>query len=422
MHFPRSRTFWSVSFGHTTIDLFNGSVAVLLAFLSAHLVAMTNTEMGIALSAYQMASALSQPFAGWLADKSGGRWLGAGGVAWTVSLIALALVLAASTHSFVLMLIPLVLAALGSGAFHPVGAMLAAESDRDHVTSNLALFFFMGAFGGGLGPAITGVLLDQAATHNSLFTAALGPTMAGRLIEHGSITPILLMALFAVPGVLLMLLFIPSAHHHRAQAASQPSVPKTALQIAPLLLLVAIITLRGLVNPGLVSFLPALFQAKGWTPSEYGLVTSMYWFGGAIAGVVFGQLADRYGNRLMILLSMLLAAPAVFGLSITNGPVAFALALGVGAFSGGSHSLIVAMTQKLMPVGTGFSSGASLGLIFGMGALGVLVIGAISDHIGLVAAFQIVAVASLITAGLSLLLPADRPQRQSAVLEEAAPA
>ena len=35
-------------------------------------------------------------------------------------------------------------------------------------------------------------------------------------------------------------------------------------------------------------------------------------------GVVFGQLADRFGSRLLIVVSLLLAAPAVFGLTVSR--------------------------------------------------------------------------------------------------------
>ena len=411
MTFPRGRLFWAVSLGHLTVDIFNGSVAVTLTFLSGHLMPLTNTQIGVAISAYQMTAAVSQPVCGWIADRTGGRWLGAGGVAWTVSLIALSLIVAATTRSFGLMVIPLVLAAFGSGAFHPVGTMHAAESDALRSTGNLSVFFLMGQFGGGFGPAIAGFLLDQTATHNDVFTAGLGPSFVGRLAEHGSVVPLLIFALAAIPSVLLMLIAIPNAHAHKHRpAALAPAAPKQLFRWAPLLLLAAIIMLRGLINPGLVAFLPRLFQSRGWSASEYGLVTTMYWIGSGITGVIFGNLADRYGSRLLIVVSMLLAAPAVFGLGVFGGSVSFLLALAAGAFSGGSHSLIVAMTQKLMPSGKGFASGASLGFIFAMGALGVLVIGALADRLGLDAAFQIVSVAGFATALLALLLPADRPQ------------
>ena len=358
MTFPRGRLFWAVSLGHLTVDVFNGSVPVVLTFLSGHLMTLTNTQIGAAISAYQMCAAVSQPVCGWLADRTGGRWLGAGGVAWTVTMIALSLVVAATTRSYGLMVIPLVLAAFGSGAFHPVGTMHAAESDSLRSTGNLSVFFLMGQFGGGFGPAIAGFLLDQTATHNDVFTAGLGPNFVGRLAEHGSVVPLLVFALVSIPSVLLMLVAIPNAHAHKLRpAALAKAAPRQAFRLAPLLVLAAVITLRGLINPGLVAFLPRLFQSRGWSASEYGLVTTMYWIGSGITGVIFGNLADRYGSRVLIIVSMLLSAPAVFGLGVFDGSVAFLLALAAGAFSGGSHSLIVAMTQKLMPSGKGFASG-----------------------------------------------------------------
>ncbi len=411
---PRSRIFWSVSWGHFVIDMFNASVAVILAFLSGHLIQMTNTQIGLAISVFQIMGSLSQPLCGWLADRSGGRWLGAGGLAWLLSLFALALIVAAATHSFILMMIPLMLAALGSGAFHPVGAMHAADTDRRRTTSNLAIFFLMGSMGGGLGPLITGILLDQASTHNNVFTAGLGPLMSGRLLERGSITPILIFILVGVPAALFMALVIPGAHAHKAHAQQERVTTKRErVVLMPLIVLAVVITLRGFINPGLVSFLPAMFQSRGWSPSEYGLITGLYWIGGGLMGVVFGQLADRIGSRVLIVASLLLAAPALWALTVVNGPLAFVLALAVGAFSGGAHSLIVAMAQRVVPVGKGLASGAVLGFIFGMGALAVLLIGAVADRIGLDATFQIIAVIGLITGVLALLLPQDRPQKQA---------
>jgi FSR family fosmidomycin resistance protein-like MFS transporter len=410
---PRSRVFWSVSWGHFVIDMFNASVAVILAFLSGHLIHMTNTEIGLAISVFQIMGSLSQPLCGWLADRSGGRWLGAGGVVWMGGLMALSLVMAAATHSFILMMIPMMLSALGSGAFHPVGAMHAADTDRTRTTGNLAIFFLMGSMGGGLGPVLTGILLDRASTHNNVFTAALGPLMTGRLLEHGSITPILIFILIGAPAALFMALAIPGTHAHKAKATqSSVTILRKKVAVMPLMVLASVITLRGFINPGMVSFLPAMFEARGWSPSEYGLITGLYWIGGGVMGVVFGQLADRIGSRWLIVASLLLSAPAVWALTVSNGPMALILALAVGAFSGGAHSLIVAMTQNVMPVGKGLASGAVLGFIFGMGALAVLVIGAVADRIGLDSTFQIIAVIGVITGVLALLLPHDRPQKQ----------
>lgn len=424
MALPRKPIFWAVTLGHLTIDLFNGSVPVLITFLSAHLIPMSNTEIGLAVSAYQLSAALSQPFAGWLADRSGGRWLGAGGLAWTVSLMCFALIMAATTRSYALVVVPLVLASLGSGAFHPVGTMHAADAEKSPATSRLSIFFFAGQFGGGLGPAITGMLLDRAAIHNAVFASAF-PSLSGLITDRASVTPLLAMALIALPGILFMGILIPSARRFaltHVERKTSRQAERQALSRVALLTLLVVIVLRSFVNPGSVSFLPRLFQLRGWSASEYGLIASAYWIGGGVTGIFFGYLADRYGSRLLIAASMLLSAPAVLGLSLTDGAPAFLMALATGAFSGGSHSLIVAMTQRILPTGKGLASGAALGLIFGVGAVSVLIIGGISDRIGLVSAFQIISVTTLITGLLALLLPQDRPKRQPAPADDAVPA
>ena len=53
----------------------------------------------------------------------------------------------------------------------------------------------------------------------------------------------------------------------------------------------------------------------------------------------------------------------------------------------------------------GFASGAILGFIFGTGAIGTLIIGAVSDYIGLATTFQIVALIIALAGILSMFLP-----------------
>src|SRR5262249_31649139 len=84
------------------------------------------------------------------------------------------------------------------------------------------------------------------------------------------------------------------------------------------------------------------------------------------------------------------------------------VAIGIG-ISGGTHSLIVLLAQRMMPGGKGLASGAILGFIFATGALGNLVMGDLIDRAGVVGAFQIAAVVTLIGSFIWLLLPAEKP-------------
>lgn len=423
------RVLWAVSLGHMSLDMFNGMIAVLLVFISGHLFALTNTQIGLAISIYQLSGALAQPVFGLLGDRTGGRWLGAGGVAWTVALLALALLTAQLTGSYVLLLVMLVPAAFGSAAFHPVGAMHAAEASRERAASNTAIFFLSGQLGLAIGPALAGFLLDQYATHNNLaFTEALGPVYAGRLLETGTVVPVVLLAIIALPAVLFMSITLPPRHLHTAQreaaAAADPSsaAGPLSLPVKAVALLVTVVALRSLLSPGLVAFIPGLFQLKGWDPTEYGIITGVYWVGGGFAGVIIGYLADRWDGRYLIALTLLLAAPAVLALAAFNGVIAFVLALATGALSGGSHSLLVLQAQRLLPGRRGLASGAILGFMFATGALGSLIIGSMADAFGLINAFYVVGGVAVVTAVLSLGLQPDeryQPRRLSETEAEA---
>lgn len=400
-------TFWSVCFGHMAVDAFNSSGGVLLAFLAGHVMPLTNTQIGLAISLYQLTGALSQPYFGWRADRTGARNLGALSVVWTAAMMMLALLVASLTGSFVLMLIPFVIGALGSGAFHPIGSMYAAESGKSPsgTATHLSLFFLMGQSGSAIMPPLFGALLDSTATNNNAFTAALGPAFNGLLIEHGYISALAALVIVALPPALWMLFAIPQAHLRHQKTGT--SAVQRAVSFTPLIVLGVIVTLRGMANPGMVAFLPRLFQLKGWTAAEYGLITGGFWLAGGLTGMLFSYLTRRYHTRVIIALSLLAAAPFLFILPTLNGPEAFIFAFVIGSLSGGSHSIIVGLSQRLMPTGKGFSSGLTLGFIFGTGALGTIVVGALADRITLPTAFQVVAIVLLITGLVAFALPKD---------------
>ncbi len=396
MNIPRSKSFWAVSLGHLVNDTFTSMGPVLLAFLSVQVLPISNTQIGAAVSAQALVGALSQPLFGYLADRGGPRWqrwLGVGGVLWVIGFLLLSVALAMSGR-FWLMVIPFALAALGSGAFHPVGTAHAAEADRAHAASNLSYFFLLGQTGLALGPALVGILLDAANPPGSAVV---------------TVTPLYLLGLAALPVVGLMAIALPGLSRRSAAAAHQAAVTSTRVSIPAraLALLAVVVMLRSLAQPGSVAFIPRLFQQKGWDPSEYGLITSSFWIASGFAGVFFGQLADRYQRRYVIAGSLLFAAPALLLLPLAEARVlSFGLAIIAGALTGGSHSVIVALAQSLIPGAKGLASGLTLGLIFGAGAIGSFVIGGLSDRIGLEASFEIVAVATVIAALLALRLPA----------------
>lgn len=404
----QKRMFWSVGVGHFAVDLMNATGSVLMAFIASHLIPMSNTQIGVAISAYQLAGSLSQPLFGYLGDKTGGRLLGAGGVAWTIIFYMLSMV-GASMGSYILMVVPFVIAALGSGAFHPIGAMYAAESDKAHAGRNTSIFFLAGQVGAGIGPVLIGFLLDRTAMANSAFTA-FSPALMGRLTDGGSVAPLWVLGLMLLPTVLFMVFALPSREAYRAThppRAKGVGGAGQALQTGALVTLAILITMRSFANPGSIAFVARLFALKGWTSSEYGLIVSLLWLSGGIAGVFFARWAERWNSRAVINLTLMLGAPCMLLLPEAQGLFAIILALLIGALTGGSHSLIVVMSQRLMPTAKGFASGLTLGFIFAMGAVGTLIIGAAADRVGVDTAYRGVAVLTFFTGLVALRLPAQ---------------
>lgn len=406
------RIYWMICSSHFIMDSFSGTTSLLLAYISANILPMTNTEIGFAIGMYQFVSALSQPAFGLRTDHSGGRWLAAGGLLLTACMTAVALV-AATMGIYALMVGALVVAAIGVGAFHPVGAMYAAETSR-RKASGLSIFYLMGQGGSAVALVAIGLVLDRSGTQYHYFTD-FSPLLAHRLVETANVVSLISMFVIAVPFVIGMSLILPNRHRFLAArgARSATSGGTPVIQWRTLSILAGVITLRSIVNPGIIAFMPTLFQLKGWTPAEYGFITALWWLAGGLSGVFFGRLGERFGSRRVIALTLLAAAPVVFALPVLEGRGVFVLAVLAGVFTGGSFSLIVAMAQQLMPAKQGFASGATQGFIFGTGALGSVMIGALSDRIGLPTAFQFAALALLATSILAWWLPRSDTQAGS---------
>jgi FSR family fosmidomycin resistance protein-like MFS transporter len=405
---PRERLFWSVALGHLTNDIFMNLGPVSMVFI-ASLYSLDAVQLGLALGARDAVSALSQPLFGWLSDRLGGRWLAPGGVAWLVTL-SMVTFLMVPTGRYWLVVLPYALSALGSGAFHPVGVTHATTVDTTRQAGNAAYFFLFGQTGLALGPTLAGFLLDQS----------------GRALQPGANPFHLFFALplIALPALFLMASAIPNrpnrpAARPREGAAPAPASRAAGLVVGPLLLVATLLLLRSIANFSTVNFIPVLFERKGWSPTQYGLITSSFWIASAVSGVILGQLADRFDRRLVIAGSLALAAPAMFILPLLDGAPAFALAIASGGFVGGSFSIIVVIAQSLIPVGKGLASGLILGFAFFTGALGNPLIGVLADGaqvtlrlreitiggIGLERTFQVVAGLALLAALLALLLP-----------------
>jgi FSR family fosmidomycin resistance protein-like MFS transporter len=388
----RNKLFLAVTVGHLVIDIFNSMGSVLVTFLSVPM-AFSAAQIGLALSAYSLLAAVTQPLFGWLADKVGSRWLGPGSVAWTIGFIALAVFVAQTTNNFVLFMLPFTLAALGSGAFHPLATMHSTTAVVGQAATATGLFFLFGQ--GGL---------------------AGGPFLGGLILDHIGSAGIYGLALLTVPFLLFMAYAMrhTSLRHMHAARSEQTGVSQASLRWGAIGLLALITGLRSWVFLGTVSFMPKMFLDMGWSATDQGAIVAVYWLASGITGVIGGNLADRWGRRQVVLVTLLLGSLPVYFLPLYDNWLAFVLAAMIGGLLGASHSILIVIAQALVPGRAAFASGVSLGYLFAAGAIAAWMIGLLADIWGLTPVIQAGAVVGVAAALLSLFLPSTRetPQPQ----------
>jgi FSR family fosmidomycin resistance protein-like MFS transporter len=374
------KLFSSVALSHLFVDVLNGQRAVLLAYLSGPL-GLTNAALGLVSTIYVVSAALIQPVFGHLADRTGPRWVVAGGVLWMAVFFSLALV---TPGPFALAL--LVMASLGSGAFHPAGAMQATLSGRYHYagreTTATAYFFVFGQFG-----------------HFA------GPVMAGPLLERFGTWGLLCLVLPAVPVGINAMMRLPATRPVFIQATSEGQEKGRKLLSTALISFILVAALQSWAQQNMTTFVPKHLSDLGHPASVYGLVAALFMGGSAFGNVLGGSLADRFGKRRIAAGALALASAPLFLFPDLGGSLWVYLVVPLaGLLTGAVHSILVVLAQRQIPGGMAFASGLILGFMFSSGALGTLFSGYLADLWGLPLVFHLNGLIALAAAGLALTL------------------
>lgn len=376
MSLIRDRSFLAAGFAHLGVDLLNSQQSVLLAFLSGPL-GLTNSVIGIVSTLYTLSASLSQPVFGWLADRFGTRWVATAGVVWLAVFFA-----AAVLSPGYLALILLIVAALGSAAFHPAGTMEATVRGRaqrsSRETTAASLFFLFGQAG-----------------------LSFGPILGGPLLDHWGTPGLLLLMLVVVPaGVNAGWAILPRARldedlHRPDPASSRPARGALAAFIV-------LAALRGWVQFNFITFLPKYFRDQGLGPGAYGFLAGLFMGASAIGNVTGGWLGDQYPRHRVVLLTLALSSVPIALFATWGGlPQAYLLVFLSGALTGASHSVIVVTAQNMMPRRMGAASGIVLGFTFASGSLGAILSGIVIDSAGYFYFFISTALLALVAAALA---------------------
>ncbi len=335
------------------VDVFNSARPILLTYLG-----LSETNIAIISTIYIWAGALAQPFFGWISDRVGPRWMAAGGVLW-MTIFFTGAVFVTGTGG----LVCLIIAALGSSAFHPVATVQATLQGRALLqgrdTTSTSLFFMAGQIGHFLGPILTGLILAQLGLHwlliLSIISIPIGFSLAYQLRHNHP---------------------HPKPKHDDGKIRLQTS-------IGFIVLLGSVATLQSWAQSNMIAFVPKYIKDLGQSAVIYGSIAALFMGGSALGNVIGGHLGDKYSKRKVAATALFLAAFPMFIVSqIGWSPWLYVLIPLSGACTGAVHSIMVVLAQRAISGGMALATGLILGFIFSAGALGLLITGPLAEKFG----------------------------------------
>ncbi|MCB0163554.1 MAG: MFS transporter [Anaerolineae bacterium] len=327
---------------------------------------LSYSQIGLIALVISLFGALTMPFFGYLSDRFGADRMIVFSIAWLGVLMGL-IGLAGSYWAIVVLV---GLGVLGSAAFHPAGAVLAAASAKEN--RGTAMSFF--SVGGNLGAAM------------SPLWVAMG---IGWLGLPGTIVVIpvaLLTALLLYQQLNDFDLNRATDSKSRSTSASPVKMPRTVM--LSLALVTFVVMTRSWFQVSMITYLPEWIQSQGQSIGFGGQVLSIFLVAVGVGSMTGGPLSDWLGRWRIVAISLAVLALAQWGFlhaSVLWQVVLIAL---MGLMIGASFPVTIVMAQEAWPNGVGLASSLVMGLGWAPGGLGAWVTGWLADQSTLGAGLQ----------------------------------
>src|SRR5437660_1248388 len=218
--FLRNGKLLTLMLGHFTVDSYVGVIPVLYPILIGRFY-LSLATVGLVSLAYSGMAAISQPLFGLLADRFGTRFTGLA-LAWT----AITFAVVGFVDSFPLLLALALASGLGSGAFHPLGALdVRGLLPTWRRSFGMSVYVTAGTVGVAAGPLIGILLFGVYGIHGTGLLVIPGLVTGGYLLWRMRAQPsatraAILIGILAASTAPLMLLMAQQLMASRAGLAS----------------------------------------------------------------------------------------------------------------------------------------------------------------------------------------------------------
>ena len=380
----RNRSLLTLMLGHGTVDMYSGVLPLLYPLLTDQFDLNLKT-VGLVSLCYSGMASLTQPLFGWVTDRWGARWIGL-----TLMWTAITFALLGLAPNFSVLLLLAALAGIGSGAYHPMGAVTAASVIPDN-QRNVAMSIYVtgGTLGVAIGPLIGVIVFSLFGLEGTLAMVIPGAAIAIFLLTQ-------------MRSVALRL--------KKNAALAREEAPPVPWK--PMSVVISLMMLRSWVLFGISAFIPIWYDEMGYSRLFYAALSTTILLCSAVGAIGVGSMADRHGRRKLLVLASVASVPVILLFAQFPGVPAFFTAAMIGLLAASTGPLLLVMAQQLMSGSPGVASGLILGLGFIMGAVGVPIMGAVADEWGIQNAMRLWALIAGLAIFVSMLLPTDADVRR----------
>jgi FSR family fosmidomycin resistance protein-like MFS transporter len=375
-----------ISFAHFIHDVYSSFLAPILPLLIDKL--SFSYSLAGTLAIFQRIPAIFNPLVGLIADKLSVRYFMI--AAPTITAVSMSLLGAAP--SYIWLIILLFIMGIGASLFHvPAPVMIKKVSG---IRTGKGMSFFM--LGGELARSVGPIVILSA-------VSIWGLEGTFRLIPVGLIASLLLFLRFRKIRI----------SDNIKKSKKELGLRKTIKKVMPLFLSIAGFSFFTAIMKGsLTAFLPIYMTDQGETIWTGGISLSVLQLSGAIGTFSSGTLSDKIGRK-KTLFFIVIFSPLLMWLFISIGgifvyPILFLL----GFFVFATTPVFLAIVNEFSSEREAFINGIYMTVNFVTGAVSVLIVGLLSDLLGIRITYKICATIVFFALPFLLVIPEKRRHRE----------
>ncbi len=357
-----------IALAHFFHDIFTSFISPVLPLLIQRM-GLSLTQAG-SLTVFMQLPSLFNPFLGAFCDR---KRLNRLFLVFSPALTATLMCLAGLAPNYIILAMVLLAAGVSIAAIHVSAPVMVARLSGSAVGRGTGMFMLGGELARTAGPLVA---VWAAST--------LGLEGLWKLIPVG----------LAASGVLWWRLKEPPASGKTRQAAS---FGQMLIQMRRIITGVfGILVARAFMAAAITTYLPTYLFSEGHGLWLSGVALSIVELAGAAGVFLSGTISDFVGRRKVLFFTILLAPLMMLGLIFVEGVLLVPILLGLGFFTIGTGPVLMAVMLENSGANQAAANGTFMAISFAVRALIILLVGMLSDHLGMRTAF-------LICAGMAFL-------------------